>query len=90
MSAAISRQAALDQDGAFQIGSPNGRDGLVAGTHQVLIRPAGDVALLTPEHVRHWRKVHPKYVRFETSGLEISIPESEATVEVELVVDEAQ
>ncbi len=90
VSGAISRQALLDQDGAFQIGSPNGRDGLVSGTHQVLIRPSGDVALLTPEHVRHLRKVHPMYLRFETSGLEIIIPESEPTIKVELVVDEVQ
>jgi hypothetical protein len=90
VSGAISRQALLDKDGAFQIGSPNGRDGLVAGTHQVLIRPSGDVALLTPQHVQHLPKVHPKYLRFETSGLQITIPVSQSTVEVELVVDEVQ
>ena len=86
----VSRRAPLDQNGRFQIGTDNGRDGVVTGTHQVLIRPSSQVTMMAPEHAKHMQRVHPKHFRFDTSELSIEVDGSDPTVEVELMVDEAK
>ncbi len=86
----VSRRAQLDQNGRFQIGLENGRDGVLAGHHQVLIRPSSQVTMMAPEHAKHMRRVHPKHFRFDTSELTIEVEDSDSTVEVKLTVSEAK
>lgn len=78
----------IEQDGSFRLSTFGNGDGAVAGRHRAII-----VQVVNTEHVplekhHHVLDVHPRYARYETSGLEFTI-ERGGQNNLEIVVDEA-
>ncbi len=78
----------IEQDGSFRLTTFADGDGAVAGRHRAII-----VQVVNTEHVplekhHHVLDVHPRYARYETSGLEFTI-EPGGQNDLVIVVDEA-
>jgi hypothetical protein len=78
----------VQEDGTFRLSTFRDGDGAVAGRHRVIV-----VQVVNTEHVPleqhgHVLDVHPRYRRYETSGLEFVV-EPGGKNYLELVVDEA-
>jgi len=78
-------RGAIQQDGTFRLTTFEANDGALIGTHRVLVsvprpdwQPADGGSPPQPA-------VHPKYERYETSGIEVDIDENtkELTITVE-------
>jgi hypothetical protein len=61
--------------GAFRIQDPLGRDGAPAGTYRVLVLPSEGSDRRRPP-------IGPRYMRYDTSGIEITVKPEKNTVTV--------
>ena len=85
----VGARGVIQADGTFQLTTYEPEDGAVPGRHQVLIvskRPSRDewVAL---QRAGKLKAVHPKYQRFDSSGLELTVTENPAENDFQITVD---
>jgi hypothetical protein len=64
----VSASGALDSKGRFTLGTESVSDGATAGMNKVAITPPAATGDVPPPAV-----IHPKYERFETSGLQYEV-----------------
>jgi hypothetical protein len=75
----VSSQGQIDEEGGFVLDTYQANDGTVAGTHKVvLVMPFDDIG-------RKMQIVHPRYEKFDTSGLEVTVEpkDNEVVLKVE-------
>jgi len=70
----------INTDGTFQLRTDAG-EGVRAGKYRVLVRPK---ARPTPELKRLPLVIHPKFERFETSGIELVVEPKSNTFEIKV------
>jgi len=79
---------AIQRDGSFQLSTFRNGDGALAGRHHAIIVQVIDTEHLPLEHHHHVLDVHPRYGRYETSGLRVTVEPGKQNY-IELVVEEA-
>jgi hypothetical protein len=78
----------ISHDGSFRLSTFGDGDGAVAGRHRAIIVQVVNTEHLPLEQHHHVLDVHPRYARYETSGLAFTI-EPGGENYLEIVVDEA-
>ena len=78
----------IEQDGSFRLSTFGDGDGAVAGRHRAIVVQVINTEHLPLEQHHHVLDVHPRYARYETSGLEFSVDPGGENV-LEIVVGEA-
>jgi hypothetical protein len=78
----------IEQDGSFRLSTFGDGDGAVAGRHRAIVVQVINTEHLPLEQHHHVLDVHPRYARYETSGLEFTV-EPGGKNDLEIVVDEA-
>jgi hypothetical protein len=78
----------IEQDGSFRLSTYRNGDGAVAGRHRAIIVQMVNTEHLPLEKHHHVLDIHPRYARYETSGLEFTI-KAGGQNDLEIVVDEA-
>ena len=76
----ISVTAATDASGHYRVGTLKADDGAPAGNYRVVV---AEPAPADPDKMRP-RRIHSKYSRFETSGLEFTVNEGNNTFDIQL------
>ncbi len=79
---AVSAQGAIQPDGTFRLGTAKPGDGLPAGKYRVLIN-AMDLSDLPDD--KKDIPFDPKYLSFQTSGLELEVKKGEVDYPIRLV-----
>lgn len=80
--------AKIAPDGSFRLSTFGDGDGALAGHHRAIIVQVINTEHLPLEQHHHVLDIHPRYARYETSGLEFTI-EPGGKDNLEIVVDEA-
>ena len=78
----------IEQDGSFCLSTFENGDGAVAGRHRAIIVQVVNTEHLPLDRHHHVLDIHPRYARYETSGLEFTT-EPGGQNNLEIVVDEA-
>jgi hypothetical protein len=78
----------IQDDGTFRLSTFREGDGVVAGRHRVIVVQTVNTERVPLEQHHHVLDVHPRYARYETSGLEFTVA-PEGRNYLKIVVDEA-
>jgi hypothetical protein len=78
----------IEEDGSFRLTTVRDGDGAVAGRHRAIVVQVVNTEHIPLEEHHHVLDVHPRYARYETSGLEFTIEPGKQNY-LEIVVDEA-
>lgn len=80
----------IARDGSFAIGEADRTKGAVAGTHQTIVLQTVVFQGVKGDHTGHERGIHPRFSRFDQSGLQVVVPEQGDVEGVVLVVEPAR
>jgi hypothetical protein len=78
----------IEEDGSFRLTTVRDGDGAVAGRHRAIVVQVVNTEHIPLEEHHHVLDVHPRYARYETSGLEFTIEPGKQNY-LEIMVDEA-
>lgn len=78
----------IEEDGSFRLTTFRDGDGAVAGRQRAIVVQVVNTEHIPLEEHHHVLDVHPRYARYETSGLVFTIEPGKANY-LEIVVDEA-
>jgi hypothetical protein len=78
----------IEQDGTFRLSTVSSGDGAVAGRHRLIVVQIVNTERVPLRDHHHILDVHPRYARYETSGLECQV-EPRKTNYLEVVVEPA-
>lgn len=78
----------IQDDGTFRLSTFREGDGAVAGRHRVIVVQTVNTEHIPLEQHHHVLDVHPRYARYESSGLEFTV-DPRGQNYLEIVVDEA-